>query len=278
MSALRPLNQRTFATADAAVAGTVVDQGAQVTSWVVEGQDALWVSSCARFEEGQGVRGGVPICFPWFGLGRTGAARPKHGTARLTHWNFEESTACDDAVTATYSLPASTFPGRAFGLALRFEVTFGAELQMRLTVTNEGDEAASYEEALHTYFAVDDIRGARITGLEGVDYVDHADGKQAKTQDGDVVFTGQTDRVYARGGAMVLHGAAGGRTLEIVSKGAANTVVWNPWAGGTAEMADFADDEWAKMVCIEAANTLENAIELEPGAAHTLLYRVRVLA
>ena len=164
------------------------------------------------------------IMDPWFGAGRTGQAQPKHGAARITPWDFDGSTMQGDSVTAVYSLPAQTFPGRAFGLALRYEVTFGPELELKLTVINQGDETTSFEEALHTYLAVDDIRGVRIEGLDGASYVDHAGAKTEKTQMGEVVFTGQAARVYVRGATVILHGAAGGRALKIAFEGATNTV------------------------------------------------------
>ncbi|QOR47793.1 D-hexose-6-phosphate mutarotase [Trueperella pecoris] len=277
MPAPHPLHQRTFTTADASVVGVMFDQGAQVASWVAGGQDALWVSRQARFEEGVGIRGGVPVCLPWFGAGRSGQARPKHGIARTMPWSFVGEEVGEDSVTATYTLPAGSFPGRAFGLSVRYEVTFGPELEMRLSVENEGDQTASFEEALHTYLAADDVEAARIEGLDGVEYVDHVDGKKVKRQAGDVVFTGHTDRVYGRGGTVVLHGAAGGRSLEITCENSANIVVWNPWEGGTADMADFGDDEWRDMLCIEGANTLGEAIELAPGQAHVMGYRIRIL-
>lgn len=277
MPALRPLHQHTFTTADASVVGVMFDQGAQVASWVAGGQDALWLSRQARFEAGVGIRGGVPVCLPWFGAGRSGQARPKHGIARTMLWTFVGEEERDGSVTVTYTLPVGAFEGSARGLSVRYDVTFGPELEMRLCVRNESEQTASFEEALHTYLAVDNVQEARIEGLDGATYVDHADGKTVKKQVGDVVFTRYTDRVYGRGGTVVLHGAAGGRSLEITCENSANIVVWNPWEGGTADMADFGDDEWRDMLCIEGANTLGEAIELAPGQAHVMVYRIRIL-
>lgn len=265
---------RTFTvhTPAGAVTGTVYDYGAHVTSWTVDGVEYLWLSSKALYEQGRAIRGGIPICFPWFGGGRFGQT-PAHGYARTTTWTFEGSSVSDDGVTAVWTLPAGSMPGEGETYALRYEVTFGAQFSAAFTVTNTSDESVSFEEALHTYLAVDDVRTASIGGLDSAPYFDKIDSTN-KTQLGDVVLTEMTDRVYARPTDVVVTGVPGGRSIHVVGDGSANTVVWNPWEAEGARIADMGEGEWAQMLCVEAGNVLDDAVVLGPGESHTLTYRI----
>src|SRR5690606_35955653 len=150
-----------------------------------------------------------------------------------------------------------------------YTVRIGRELRLALTVCNSGKEDFSYELALHTYLDVADVRTTRVLGLGGAEYVDKAPGGgPGRTQQGDVTFTAETDRVYAATGTAVVDD--GRRRIGAAKEGSAHTVVWNPWARKAAAMADYGDDEWPGMVCLEAANTLDEAVALSPGQSHTL--------
>ena len=270
--------------ATAVATGEVYLAGAHVTAWTPAGSDpVLWMSGASTFVEGEAIRGGVPICFPWFGPGREpGLAPPAHGFARLARWRLREAADEDGTVTLTFglthddvaALPAARAWPHAF--TATYTVTFGVELVLALRVENTGDEEFSFEEALHTYLAVADVRAAAVQGLDGARYLDKtlaADGPLV-VQTGDLTFAGETDRVYGSEGTVVVVDAH--RSIGITKEGSADTVVWNPWADKAAAMADFGDDEWPGMVCVETANVLDTAIRLAVGEAHVMVVRYAV--
>ena len=264
--------------ATAVATGEVYLQGAHVTAWQPTGADpVIWLSAGARFRPGAAIRGGVPLCFPWFGAGRTPGLAPAHGFARTAPWRL--TGAADDAgtVTLTFALTHDDVAGAPgvehwpFRFEASYTVTLGADLTLALTVRNAGDEAFSFEEALHTYLAVPDARTATLDGLDGARYLDKTsgDGSGPVLQQGPVTFTGETDRVYRAGWPTTLAGPAS-RAITITPANGADIVVWNPWAEKAAAMADFGDDEWTTMVCVETANALDDAVTLDPGQSHTL--------
>ncbi len=253
----------------------VYDYGAHVWSWALDGQPVLWQSASSTHEVGKPLRGGVPICWPWFGPGRSGDMVPAHGVARTATWALTEVTERDGKVVHTYGLLPSDAPATALGdgWQVAYQVTVGDELELELTVANDGPTPFSYEVALHTYLAVGDIREVSISGLDQASYLDKVDGTQ-KVQDGDITVSSETDRVYDRATDVVVTDPVLGRRLRITSAGAASTVVWNPWVAKAAAMPDFGDDEWLGMLCIESGNVLGHAVTLEPGQTATLRYRV----
>lgn len=259
----------------------VFDHGAHVWSWQPEGAaPVLWMSEKSWFADGQPIRGGVPVCFPWFGPGRAGDLQPAHGFVRLQPWHMSDikdtldrdgrllvEYTIDEAMTGDQ--PSWPHPYTAY-LRAKFTPEYvGIELE----VSNTGEEDFTFEGALHTYLAVGDIRHVTVSGLDGAPYWDKVADTQ-QTQSGDVTFTGETDRVYRSTGEVVLTDPDLGRRLVISKSGSANTVVWNPWVDKAAAMPDFGDDEWQGMVCIEAANARDDAITLRPGETHRLKQRI----
>ncbi len=260
------------------MAGIVHDHGAQVTSWAPTGAaPVLWLSDLARFEAGRAIRGGVPVCFPWFGPGRAGDLAPPHGFARTAPWHLVHEGVAERGVTLTYELSdtEATAPEFPYRYHAAYRVLLGTELGLELTVSNTGDEAFEIEEALHAYLAVGDVREARVEGLGGVAYVDKLDGGMP-VQDGPVRFTGETDRVYRTGGPVRLVDPVLGRTLVVETTGAADIVVWTPWRDKAIEAADIGEQSWTSFVCVEGANALDDAVTVAPGGSHRLGYRLRV--
>lgn len=253
----------------------VYDYGAHVWSWSLDGQPVLWQSALSSREDGLPLRGGVPICWPWFGPGRSGDQTPAHGVARTSEWALTEVTERDGNVVNTYSLLPGDAPGSRLGdgWQVAYEVSVGDQLDLALTVANHGPIPFSYELALHTYLAVGDIREVIISGLDQAPYLDKVDGAQ-KVQDGDMQISSETDRVYDQATDVVISDPVLRRRLRITSEGAASTVVWNPWVAKAAAMPDFGDNEWTSMVCIESGNVLGHAVTLDPGHTATLRYRV----
>ena len=156
----------------------------------------------------------------------------------------------------------------------------GRTLRMELTARNVDSAPSTFEEALHSYFAVSDVRQARIHGLEGVAFVDKTAAMARKPGASEpITIASETDRVYLGASCSVTIEDPGWRRRVVVRKsGSATTVVWNPWVAKAKAMADFGDDEWTGMVCVETANAMENAVTLAPGATHVMTATIEVQA
>ncbi|WP_158274574.1 D-hexose-6-phosphate mutarotase [Cellulomonas sp. WB94] len=250
-------------------------QGAHVTSWVPSGQDpVLWMSAAGQFGAGLALRGGVPVCFPWFGPAPSAGGGPLHGFARISDWTLLEAVEKGDDVMLRFLLEdteasrASVWP-HAF--EARYEITVGAELLLRLTVTNTGTVPITFEEAFHTYLGVGDVQKVTIDGLGDMPYVDRLGGDHEEPPAGESLqITAETDRVYAQPGRIVVRDPAGGCDLTVATTGSANAVVWNPGAAKAVAMGDFGDEEWREMVCVETCNVRERAVTLGAGAERTM--------
>ena len=248
--------------------------GAHVLEYVpADAKPVLWVSGRSWFEPGKPIRGGIPVCWPWFGPHATGAELPAHGFARLEQWQVVAAAGDEQSASIVLALNDSQETRRLWhcGFALEMRVEIGEKLAVALEATNTGNEPFETTAALHSYFAVSDIAGVSIAGLDGCEYIDKMDHAARKTQRGDVTFSGETDRVYAGTTAdCVIDDPGMARRIRIASRGSRSTVVWNPWTAKAARMEDFGDDEWPGMVCVETANAGDDAVTLAPGASHTL--------
>ena len=255
--------------------GELVLQGAHVISWIpARQQPVLWLSHKSNFEKGKPIRGGVPICFPWFGPNANDSSAPAHGSARLVEWQVVSTHSKEDG-GIEIDLVTSIDP-----FVLSFAVEFGRVLKMtlRTELSMDATSPQSFEDALHTYFAVSDIRSILIAGLETTDYVDKVDQAILKPASGmPIQFIGETDRVYVdtRADCLLIDDGMK-RVIRISKSGSVSTVVWNPWIDKSKRMADFGDDEWPEMVCIETANVAAGRIELSPGESHSTIAMVSV--
>ena len=258
--------------------GSVADHGAHVLSWAPKGHDSIiWLSEHAVFAPGKAIRGGVPICFPWFGSGRSGDMQPAHGFARRAVWRLLSVDVQDEVATVVHELTQAEatspeFPHRYQAVAT---AVFGDTLELSLSVTNTGRDSFSFEAALHTYLRVGDVTSISIVGLEGDGYLDQVTGARA-VQDGPLGFVGEVDRIYASEADVRVHDPELGRVITLTKTGSASTVVWNPWVEKSARLPDFGDDEWRTMVCVETANVGAAAVLLEPGESHVMRVRISV--
>jgi glucose-6-phosphate 1-epimerase len=257
--------------------------GAHVTHYHPHAQaPLLFMSHKSQFAAGKPIRGGVPICFPWFGPKKDDASAPAHGFARLKEWSVESSAKADDgSAQLVLSLASDDATRKAwpFDFRCRFTVVIGPELRMMLEVQNSGSQSFTFEEALHSYLSVVDVRQAQVEGLEGTEYLDKASGgavTRRKQGAQPITFTAETDRVYLNTKATcVAHDTAGARNISVAKSGSDATVVWNPWIAKAKSMPDFGDDEWPNMMCIETANVGDVAVKLDPGKAHTMTAVIR---
>ena len=247
-------------------------QGAHVTDFQKKGEPPLlFMSQCSRFADGQPIRGGVPIIFPWFGP-REGA--PAHGFARLAAWTLNEVTTLPGGgVALRFGFPASALSTMGPPFAAYYVVTVTDCLKLELHVVNTSpDQPFSFENCLHTYFAVADIQAVSVSGLKGVSYQDKVDNFTRKTETEDAIsITGETDRVYLdTTSAAEIHDPGLHRRILIEKTGSASTVVWNPWIAKAQQMADFGNDEYRRMICVESGNVAGNRLTLAPGETSTL--------
>jgi glucose-6-phosphate 1-epimerase len=256
--------------------------GAHMTHWTPRGQrPVLFLSARSLFVPGKAIRGGVPIIFPWFGPRGDGKPGPAHGFARTTEWAIEGTKLLNNGnVEITLAL-APNETTRGFGYAsfnLRYRVTIGSLLKMELETRNDASEPLTYEEALHAYFAVADIRQTSVSGLEGTTFIDKTDGFKRK-QLGNQPFeiAKETDQVHLSTQATcVIHDPVWQRRIIVEKSGSDSTVVWNPWIDKTKDMSDMDPGGWQNMLCIETANAADNAIHLLPGASRTMTASIRV--
>lgn len=265
--------------ANAAAWGSVTDHGAQVLSWAPRGAaDVLWVSDHAVFSGGVAIRGGIPVCFPWFGPGRTGDRSPAHGFARITDWELDSVVEEADSTVVTHTLRAGDVPVDGVEQDFRAvaRVRFAEALEVSVEVVNLDGDPMSFEIALHTYLAVGDVTAIRIEGLDGAPYIDKVLGTEA-VQSGDVVIDREIDRIYASTARVRLWDPLLERTIDVTASGSSSTVIWNPWVDRARALKDFGDDEWRSMVCIETAAIGSSGVVLAPGQVHTIATTIAVI-
>ena len=252
---------------------TIALHGAQVLAFAPrDDREWLWVSDKANFAIGKALRGGVPICFPWFGPHPDGGGLPAHGFARTRLWRLSGVEALDGTrVRAELELASDADTLRLFPHAFtaRLAVTAGDGLELAFEVANTGNAPFAFEIALHTYFAVLAAGAVAVKGLGGCTYADKVAGGALRRQDGAPIrFEGEVDRVYDSGGPVAIAGPTLARPIRIASTGAASTIVWNPGPAKAATLADMSPDGFNGFVCVETGNVGDRRVTLAPGARH----------
>ena len=247
-------------------------QGATVTHFQKNGGPTLlFLSQCSRFAEGQAIRGGIPIIFPWFGASE--GKKGQHGFARNKEWELRDfGSHADGSITLAFRLPecaeAAGFPK----FTLDYLVTVGETLSLELMTMNHSTENFEFENCLHTYFSVDDIAVVSVHGLKGASYLDKTDNFAKKTDAADAIrINSEVDRPYLNTTSIVeIHDAQLRRKIIVSKENSASTIVWNPWIAKAQQLSDFGDEEYKKMVCVESGNVATNKIILPPGKSSSL--------
>ncbi len=259
----------------ASASGLVYLQGAHVAAWQPAGEaPIIFMSEQAVYGPGKALRGGVPICFPWFGGHAEHKEYPAHGFARTTAFAYRGARLDAQGRTELeFTLDSSPqteafFP---FAFGVRYRVAFGATLGLEFEVRNLSSQAFSFEEALHSYFAVSDVKQVSVRGLQGASYVDKVRALATFTEAAvELRLTGETDRVYDSAATCRIVDPGLQRSIRVEKSHSASTVVWNPWAERAAQMADLGAAAWPGMLCVESANVGKSKITLPAGAAHLL--------
>lgn len=251
--------------------------GAHLLNYIPDGQkDIMWMSEQSLFENGKAIRGGIPICFPWFGPHPADRTKPQHGFSRLQEWQVNDIKSNEDGSTlVSLSLKETAasmdlWPYK-FNAAIDFNI--GKMLEVKLTVTNTGNELFEYSDALHTYFNISDISAIYIEGLHKATYYDGFE-MDLKTQEAtNLQFDKETNRRYVNyTGHCIINDAGYNRKINVAKNGSKVTVLWNPGEAVTKTIADITPDGYKTFVCAEPANAYPgiDMIELSPGESHTL--------
>lgn len=262
------------------VAGEMYLHGAHVTSWRPAGrEEVLFLSSQSAWEDGRAIRGGVPICFPWFGYKADDPQAPAHGFVRTKAWQLESISQAGGAVTVSMFTASDESTKKWWPAEFRLvhRATFDRELSLELVVTNTGTTPLRFEEALHAYHRVGNIEMTRVGGLDTVQYLDKTDLNRKKVQHGEIAIVSETDRVYLNTrDAIELQDPVLHRRTQVTKENSQTTVVWNPWVQKAHSLSDFGDEEWRQMICIETSNVSDFAVHLAPGQQHRMKALVRV--
>ncbi|MNQ42298.1 putative glucose-6-phosphate 1-epimerase [compost metagenome] len=263
----------------------VAQQGAHILSYQLAGQPPLiWLNDEAVFKTGKSIRAGVPVCWPWFGnLDRNPPSvqamrvselpATAHGLVRAMDWELGAIEAEGEALNVEFLLPCPEggLPGWPHLVDLTLSIRLDEQLHINLTSLNRGTDKVSISQALHSYFAVSDVRNVHVEGLDGLSYIETLDNWNTVTQSGDLHFAGETDRIYLdTPPTLSIVDPAWERRIELTSRGSRSAVIWNPWTERAAAFSDMADDGWQRMLCIETANVMDDIVTLAPGASHTL--------
>lgn len=254
--------------------GEMYLHGGHVTSWRPAGsEEALYVSPNSLWQDGKAIRGGVPVCFPWFGDKDGDPTAPAHGFVRTREWKLESIAmeGGDAVVTMEIASQDNTNSWWPHEFRLQCRACFGPELRIDLLVSNQGKSSFSFEEALHAYFRVGDVERVLLQGLDATSFLDKTEHREQKTNYGELRFTGETDRVFLNTQTEIeLEDPSLHRMLRIQKHGSITTVVWNPWEQKSAEMGDLGPGEWKNFACIEVSNVVPYPIVLDPGKTHVM--------
>jgi glucose-6-phosphate 1-epimerase len=263
----------------------VAQQGAHILSYQVAGEQPLiWLNKQATFKKGTPIRAGIPVCWPWFGnfernpdsvqaMRQSVEPAKAHGEVRALDWQLLGISNEGDSLLVEFALPETEgqIAGWAHDVALRLSIRLDAQLHVSLTSHNKGQEDVTLSQALHSYFAVSDVRQVSIEGLDGLRYIDTLQNWEECVQSADLQFVGETDRIYLNTpNHLSVVDPDWNRRIVINTKGSRSAVIWNPWIERAKNFSDMADDGWQGMVCVETANVMGDVVTLGPDASHTL--------
>lgn len=248
--------------------------GAHIMEYIPAGQKpVLWMSKSSYFQEGKPIRGGIPVCWPWFGANPEDKTKPSHGFARISEWTFEASTSMPDGATQVLLSLSDNEQSRTFvpyPFLLQLKITVGAKLTVELVTFNTGLKAFSYTAALHSYFDIGNIGEISVEGLENCPYIDTLD-YTARSHVEAIAIAAETDRIYlAPHSETVIMDRKYQRKITVAKSGCQSVVVWNPWIAKAAKMPDFGNEEYPEMLCVETAISPFDKVIVEPQTAHII--------
>ena len=258
-------------------------QGAHILSWKPVGNDeVIWLSSNATFAIGKSVRGGIPVCWPWFGAHESDSSFPAHGFARTVLWDVIDTKINSSGETEiTFRLTTIELEQNLQNMwpqatIVEYKISVGEKLTMELKTFNKSDKSIEIGQALHTYFEIDDVSNTVVHGLEGKNYLDKTEQFISKIQDGPITIEGEVDRVYLdTTDDITIDDKI--RKILIKKQGSQSTVVWNPWKEVAEKMGDLGNKGYQKMLCVESANAADDVITIMPGENYSLIVSYEIL-
>lgn len=244
--------------------------GAHVMSWCPAGaEEVIYLSPDAVYREGKAIRGGIPLCWPWFNAHPSAPDLPSHGLVRNQFWELESTDVTDDGVVAKLRRDSADWSAVA-------TISMGSSLKVALESTNLGDQEMMISGALHSYFSVGDVREITIKGLEDADYLDTVGKDTNRRQTGVIRIDREVDWHYVSSGSVRLEDPVKKRTILVEKEGSPSTVVWNPWIEKAAALGDLPNEDYLAFACIEAAITNDRAVAIGKGETHRFSTRVSV--
>ncbi len=245
-------------------------QGAHLFHFQGKGKvPILWLSDTSFMEHGEHIRGGIPICWPSFGL--TNPELPPHGFARNSMWdlvNIIEEDANTTIVIMDFKDSKKSRQEWEYKFHLTVTFTISKELKVELKTLNKDQKAFKFTQALHTYFSVSDIANISVNGLDDKPYLDALTNEKHK-QEGDIAFDKEIDYIYQEVQKDITLKDKN-RNITIQSEGSSSAIVWNPWIEKSKKLSGMRDDAYQEFVCIETANAFEDYKILDAGESHTL--------
>lgn len=247
--------------------------GAHVTSFKPrKSMEILWMSPESSFEVGKAIRGGIPVCFPWFGPHKTDQEKPQHGFARLMYWDVLETATTPSGETNIRLQLCSSEETKAYweyDFNAELTVLVGQTLTVTLKVTNTSDAPFVYTNALHSYFSLSAIDNIAITGLEGITFFNQITGENDVQDESLLQIKEPLTRHYLNTETpVVIEDGIFRRRIKVDKSGSKVTTVWNPGEEMCAKIGDLPDDGWETFVCVEATNAFDYPIKLAPGESH----------
>ena len=262
-----------------AVTARIALHGAHLMEWTPVGQAAaLYLSPQAVYEPGKAIRGGVPVCWPWFGPNTGDPSLPMHGFVRNRFWKPGDFSETETGVRLQFLLTDDAETRRLWPHAFQLELVMelGASLHMALKMTNSGEVPFTITGALHTYLWIGDIHQATVTGLDGISYLDTVGTPSQQVQAGDIDFDREVDRIYTTSHSITIVDAGLARNITISGSGSGSAVVWNPWIEKSKILADLPDGDYHRFICVETTNARWDSITLAAGESHVLATEIKI--
>lgn len=264
-SALLQLSTKTFS-------ATLSLSGGQLLRFQQHDADPLlYLSPGARLKPGCAIRGGIPICWPWFGAHPELSTAAQHGIARSSEWTLQDLICNEEKMEIRLKGP------EYHGLSAEVRYYLDDQVKIELITKNQSHQEQCYSAALHSYLALSDVRQARIHGLAQTDYFDKITNQEAQHQEDSLPCAGEIDQIIYTSQQLELSDPQWKRRILIETAGSASMVLWNPGATKAQQLQDLPDDGWRHFFCVEAANAAKDARSLQPGAIHTLSTRLHTI-
>lgn len=244
-----------------------------------EPEDLLFLSQTAEYTQGKAIRGGIPLCWPWFGPDPEYTKRPNHGFARTHNWTVLDSQSgrYETQLTLGFSNSNDSTMFWPDDFALKLAIDIGSTLTLELETSNLSKRPFVITQAFHPYFRIGYIERVQVLGLEGCTYLDRLTEDNEIKQSGPLTFSEEVDRIYTDvEHAVIIDDAVLKRRIRIAQTGTRSTVVWNPWINKSATMSDLGVGDYKHFLCVEPGNFAPDSVDILPGCRHKMSARFSI--